>query len=71
MVSMCAVVGQQWPVGDQLVLSLVKVQILRGEWTDPERAKIKLSDYAARWIAHVQASALVPSISTAGCSGRT
>jgi integrase len=32
-------------------LSLVEVQILRGEWTDPERAKIKLGDYAERWIA--------------------
>jgi integrase len=32
-------------------LSLVEVQILRGEWTDPERGKVKLDDYAETWIA--------------------
>jgi integrase len=31
-------------------LSLVEVQIARGDWTDPARAKIKLGDYAERWI---------------------
>lgn len=25
-------------------------QILSGEWTDPERGKIKVGDYAAEWI---------------------
>ncbi|MDQ2873694.1 MAG: site-specific integrase [Actinomycetota bacterium] len=32
-------------------LSLIEAQIMQGEWTDPERAKIKLGDYAATWIA--------------------
>jgi integrase len=32
-------------------LSLVESNIVRGEWIDPERAKILLKDYAGRWIA--------------------
>ena len=24
--------------------------MIQGEWTDPQRAKIKLGDYAAAWI---------------------
>jgi integrase len=32
-------------------LSLIEVQIIRDEWIDPERGKIRLSDYAERWIA--------------------
>ena len=32
-------------------LVLVEAQITAGEWADPERAKIRLSDYAASWIA--------------------
>jgi integrase len=39
-------------------LSLVETQIARGEWTDPERAKIKLGDYANHWI--VQRAGLRP-----------
>ncbi|HUZ23737.1 MAG TPA: site-specific integrase [Streptosporangiaceae bacterium] len=31
-------------------LTLIEAQIVRGEWTDPERAKVKLADYAATWI---------------------
>ncbi|WP_113699060.1 tyrosine-type recombinase/integrase [Nonomuraea lactucae] len=31
-------------------LTLIEGQILAGEWTDPERAKIKLADYSATWI---------------------
>ncbi|WP_202610563.1 tyrosine-type recombinase/integrase [Herbidospora solisilvae] len=31
-------------------LSLVEAQIIRGEWTDPDRGKIKLKDYAETWI---------------------
>ena len=31
-------------------LVLVEAEMLKGEWTDPERAKIKLGDYADRWI---------------------
>jgi integrase len=31
-------------------LTLVEAQICRGEWTDPERAKIVLRDYAETWI---------------------
>jgi integrase len=35
----------------QRYLTLVESQIARGDWTDPERAKITLDDYAERWIA--------------------
>lgn len=31
-------------------LTLIEAQILNGEWTDPERAKVKLGEYAAKWI---------------------
>lgn len=31
-------------------LSLVEAQILRGEWVDPERGKVRLGDYAKTWI---------------------
>ncbi|MUN38198.1 tyrosine-type recombinase/integrase [Actinomadura litoris] len=31
-------------------LTLAEAQILSGEWTDPERAKVKVGDYAAQWI---------------------
>jgi integrase len=31
-------------------LTLVEAQMTRGEWVDPERAKITLGDYAERWI---------------------
>ncbi|ABD10581.1 site-specific recombinase XerD [Frankia casuarinae] len=31
-------------------LTLIEGQILRGEWIDPERGKVTLTDYAARWI---------------------
>ncbi|MFC4062383.1 tyrosine-type recombinase/integrase [Planomonospora corallina] len=31
-------------------LSLIEAQIIRGEWTDPERGKVKLKDYAETWI---------------------
>lgn len=36
--------AEQW-------LSLTESQILKGEWIDPERAKVSLGDYAERWIA--------------------
>ena len=32
-------------------LVLIEAQIHAGEWTDPERGKVKLGDYAATWIA--------------------
>lgn len=32
-------------------LVLVEGQLVRGDWVDPERAKVKLSDYGDRWIA--------------------
>lgn len=32
-------------------LTLVEGQMVRHEWIDPERAKIRLQDYAERWIA--------------------
>ncbi len=31
-------------------LSLVEAQVIKGEWTDPDRGKIKLQDYAETWI---------------------
>lgn len=31
-------------------LTLIEAQIFNGEWTDPERSKVKLGDYAAKWI---------------------
>ncbi len=31
-------------------LSVVESQIIQGEWTDPERAKVKLGDYASQWV---------------------
>ncbi|MEU7880635.1 tyrosine-type recombinase/integrase [Microbispora bryophytorum] len=31
-------------------LSLIEAQIIRGEWTDPDRGKVRLSDYAENWI---------------------
>jgi hypothetical protein len=31
-------------------LVLIEAQIASGEWTDPDRGKVKLADYAAAWI---------------------
>ena len=31
-------------------LALLEAQLTRGEWTDPARAKIRLRDYAERWV---------------------
>ncbi|SEG89617.1 Phage integrase, N-terminal SAM-like domain [Thermomonospora echinospora] len=31
-------------------LTLTEAQIFNGDWTDPQRAKVKLGDYAAKWI---------------------
>ncbi|QXJ22801.1 site-specific integrase [Actinomadura graeca] len=31
-------------------LSLVEAQVFSGDWTDPDRAKVRLGDYAAKWI---------------------
>jgi integrase len=31
-------------------LVLIEAQMVSGEWTDPERGKVKLADYAATWI---------------------
>lgn len=31
-------------------LTLLEAQMVRGEWTDPERGKVRLEDYAQRWI---------------------
>ncbi|WP_131739925.1 tyrosine-type recombinase/integrase [Actinomadura roseirufa] len=31
-------------------LSLIEAQIFKGDWTDPDRAKVQLGDYAERWI---------------------
>ena len=32
-------------------LVLIEAQMAAGEWTDPDRGKVKLADYAATWIA--------------------
>jgi integrase len=31
-------------------LTMIEAQMMRGEWVDPERAKVTLGDYADRWI---------------------
>lgn len=31
-------------------LSLIEARLVTGDWTDPKRAKVKLSDYAGKWI---------------------
>ncbi|MEV3925753.1 site-specific integrase [Actinomadura coerulea] len=31
-------------------LSLLEAKLVTGDWTDPQRAKVKLSEYAAKWI---------------------
>ncbi|MET8160392.1 site-specific integrase [Sphaerisporangium sp. NPDC005289] len=31
-------------------LSLVEAKLITGEWTDPQRSKVKLGDYAEKWI---------------------
>ncbi|MEV4216667.1 site-specific integrase [Nonomuraea sp. NPDC049725] len=31
-------------------LSLIEAQMIKGEWIDPERSKVKLKDYAETWI---------------------
>jgi integrase len=35
----------------QRALMLIEADILAGEWADPDRGKVRLGDYAARWIA--------------------
>ncbi|MEV4175016.1 hypothetical protein [Nonomuraea sp. NPDC049709] len=32
-------------------LSLIEAQVIKGEWNDPDRGKIKLREYAETWIA--------------------
>lgn len=32
-------------------LAMVEAQMTRGEWIDPERARVTLADYAERWVA--------------------
>ncbi|MFI9835526.1 tyrosine-type recombinase/integrase [Nonomuraea sp. NPDC051941] len=31
-------------------LSLIEAKLITGDWTDPQRAKVKLGDYADKWI---------------------
>jgi integrase len=31
-------------------LSLIEAQLITGEWTDPQRGKVKLNDYAGKWV---------------------
>jgi integrase len=35
----------------QRALMLIEADMLAGEWADPDRGKVRLGDYAARWIA--------------------
>jgi integrase len=35
----------------QRYLALVELQLARGDWIDPDRAKVTVADYADRWIA--------------------
>ena len=39
-------------------LTLIEAQMMAGEWTDPDRGKVKLADYAATWIAGAARSAV-------------
>lgn len=32
-------------------LVMIEAQLSAGQWTDPERGKVKLAEYAATWIA--------------------
>ena len=32
-------------------LVIIEAQMAAGEWTDPDRGKVKLADYASTWIA--------------------
>ncbi|MFI6786808.1 hypothetical protein ACIBG4_05695 [Nonomuraea sp. NPDC050383] len=32
-------------------LSLIEAKLITGNWTDPQRSKVKLGDYADKWIA--------------------
>ena len=32
-------------------LTLIEAEMISGEWTDPQRAKVKLAEYAGNWIA--------------------
>lgn len=34
----------------QRYLSIVEAQMARGDWMDPQRAKVRLRDYAERWV---------------------
>jgi Phage integrase, N-terminal SAM-like domain len=33
------------------LLALIEAQMIQGDWTDPQGAKIKLQDYAEAWVA--------------------
>jgi hypothetical protein len=35
----------------QRALTLIEADMMAGEWADPNRGKVRLGDYAARWIA--------------------
>jgi len=35
----------------QRALTLIEADMIAGEWADPDRGKVRLGDYAARWIA--------------------
>ena len=49
-------------------LVMIEAQIRSGEWTDPERGKVKLGDYAAAWITERPGLRPARWTSTDGCS---
>lgn len=52
-------------------LTLIEAQMMAGEWTDPDRGKVKLADYAATWIAERPGLRSGRSTSTLGISPST
>ena len=52
-------------------LVMIEVQIRAGEWTDPERWKVKLGDYGSAWITERPGLRPARWTCTAGCSVST
>ncbi|SNR92925.1 hypothetical protein SAMN06265355_108335 [Actinomadura mexicana] len=52
-------------------LSLLEAKLVTGDWTDPQRAKVKLSEYAAKWIKSGRNSVRARSRSTRAFSAVT
>jgi hypothetical protein len=52
-------------------LVLIEAQMASSEWTDPERGKVKLGDYAATWVTERPGLRPQPSTCTGGCCAST